>query len=576
MDRVGYSLSMYFPRFILYIFCLTFCFTYRLAAQNDIDSLQSLLTLYNTEDTLKVRILNQLGYEYWIIDPALSEDYGNQALSISTRLNDQKGKAFALRVIGVSHWTRGNFELGFVNLLRSKSDYQALNDVLGEANCDLNIGLIFADRRIYDRAISSFEKAVEGFKSEKRMDRVATAYNKMGDVYIRNQDYDVALSYLLNAIDIHTKNNFDYGVSEANLRLGELYLAKNDFFKAQDYFNRSLLVSERISDSDGLTKAYLNLGKVFYGRGEKEKANNYLLESERIAKSYGGKVLLKEIYKSLKELAEHTNQWKDAVYYSDMYIAVSDSLFNERLANRIAEIEKKNELSEQQLELIRLNNETEYLTRENTLNRNLKYTLAFSLILILISVYLLFNRQKLKIVKNRIIVESEKEMAELALEKAQLEQNRLERELNYRNKELTSHTMNFIRKKEIALSLKDKLKELKQALDNDHSRQINQLVKLADSIQDSDKEWDEFKLYFENVHTNFFKNLSMTIPNLSSNEMRLAALVRLNLNLKEISSILGISPDSVKTARYRLKKKLRLEKEDSLLGYLMSIDQEVN
>ena len=236
-------------------------------------------------------------------------------------------------------------------------------------------------------------------------------------------------------------------------------------------------------------------------------------------------------------------------------------------------MKKRNELAAQEKELEALKNEAIFLSTQNELNRNLKFALAAAMLLLLVSAYLFINRQRLRIKKDRIIYESQQEMANLALQKARLEQSKLEQELATRDKELTSYTVNFIRKNEVINSLKERVQDLKKSLAKSHSKEVQQLMQLANSIQDVDKDWEEFRLYFENVHTDFFKNLNQKFPQLSAGELRLAALIRLNLNLKEISSVLGISPNSVKTARHRLKKRLNLDKEESLLAYLIQMDQ---
>ncbi len=63
-------------------------------------------------------------------------------------------------------------------------------------------------------------------------------------------------------------------------------------------------------------------------------------------------------------------------------------------------------------------------------------------------------------------------------------------------------------------------------------------------------------------------------PDLTPNEMRLSALVKLNLTIKEMAAILGISPDSVKTARYRLRKKLELNTEENLTDFMLQLEKE--
>ena len=119
--------------------------------------------------------------------------------------------------------------------------------------------------------------------------------------------------------------------------------------------------------------------------------------------------------------------------------------------------------------------------------------------------------------------------------------------------------------------LKDSIQQIKKGADSTTASQLNKLSRTVDNALDVDKDWEDFKLYFENVHKDFFRNLKQQYPDLGNSELKLCALLKLNLNMKETASIMGISPESVKTARYRLRKKLGLAKDDSLTDFVMSI-----
>ena len=82
---------------------------------------------------------------------------------------------------------------------------------------------------------------------------------------------------------------------------------------------------------------------------------------------------------------------------------------------------------------------------------------------------------------------------------------------------------------------------------------------------------DNFKLFFEEVHAGFFEDLIKKHPKLTAHDLRHCALIRLNLSIEETSTIVGISADSIKTARFRLKKKMDLDSQTDLLEHLMTI-----
>ena len=88
------------------------------------------------------------------------------------------------------------------------------------------------------------------------------------------------------------------------------------------------------------------------------------------------------------------------------------------------------------------------------------------------------------------------------------------------------------------------------------------------------KNWEDFKLYFERVHTDFFQEIHHSFPNLTTGDLRLAAFVLLQFNAKEISQILNISPDSVRKRKQRLREKIGLKKGDDLLNFLYSFTRQ--
>ena len=86
-----------------------------------------------------------------------------------------------------------------------------------------------------------------------------------------------------------------------------------------------------------------------------------------------------------------------------------------------------------------------------------------------------------------------------------------------------------------------------------------------------DRDWDEFKLRFEQIERSFFTTLAEKYPQLSKTDVRICALVRLNLSSKEIAGMLHITPESVNKSRYRLRKKLELPKEQDLDQFISSL-----
>lgn len=144
--------------------------------------------------------------------------------------------------------------------------------------------------------------------------------------------------------------------------------------------------------------------------------------------------------------------------------------------------------------------------------------------------------------------------------------------LEQSQKRLTSFSLNQIQKNAVLDEMSEKVASLKKQADPDMFREFNQLHRGLQETFNIDKEWENFNVFFEGVHNGFVQRLKSYQPELTHAEVKLCALVKLNLTLKESANVLGISPDSVKTARYRLKKRLLLGKEESLTEFLERMD----
>lgn len=546
----------------------------QLYAQKDIDSLGYVLENYNAADTLKVNLLNKLGYEYWIVDPSRSEELGEEALELARQLSYTKGKAFANRVIGVAHWTRGNYEEALKYLFEGLVLYKNIDDRLGQANCLMNIGLVFSDQMNNERALKYYFEAVEIFEDLKKFDRIATTYNKIGTILLDVGKYDEAYNYLVKALNIHQSNNFKYGISEANNRLGLLFFKQKEYGRSLRHLQRSFEIGKEINDREGMAKNLENLGYLYFGKGDYDSAIHYFEQGLDMAREIKSKKWLKDIYLGMKLVYEQQKEYALALSYANKYNTMRDSLFNEEMATRIANMQTQIETVEKEKELELQSKQIALLEQEARFDNSLKWFLFIGIVLILLIGYLIIYNQRTRIKKDRALYQSREELSQIELENARLRKEELELELNYKNKELTSYTMNFIQKNELIKELKEAIQQIMKSADTGMRKDLGKLIRLIDTTIGVDKDWENFKLFFEQVHQDFFDQLKADFPELTGSDLKLCALVRLNLSMKETSALLGISAESVKTARYRLRKKLNLESGENLMDFLIRFNQE--
>lgn len=158
-------------------------------------------------------------------------------------------------------------------------------------------------------------------------------------------------------------------------------------------------------------------------------------------------------------------------------------------------------------------------------------------------------------------------------EKIKLVNEKLQTEINFKTKELASSTMHLVQKTEILSKIKTELSKTAQETNNKDAvtNQLKKIIKLIDANVRLDKNWAQFEMQFDQVHVNFNKRLKEQFPDLSPNDLKLCAYLRMNLTTKEIAPLLNISVRGVEISRYRLRKKLNLDRDENLYEFLSEV-----
>ncbi|MBQ0732861.1 tetratricopeptide repeat protein [Aquimarina celericrescens] len=547
--------------------------TYAVEKTKTIDSLLQQLNLHKENDMARVDLLNAIGFEYWIINANESIVFGKKALRLSSTLSYVDGLAKANRIIGVAHWAQGNLNRALEYLNTSHEFYKKIQDRTGLANTRLNIGMVYADLKEYEKALHHYEQAINEFTALGLKGRIATTFTKIGTILIEQHKDAEALQYLTDALQMHIANNFTYGIAEAHNRLGVLYLHKNEIEQASYHIKKSMELGSVVNDIDGLTNNLIIYGKILRLSDHLDQAVIKLNKGLELAKENNLKKYELSAYDELKELKKQQYKPEEALLFYDKYVTLKDSLFNSEKSKQIAYLEFENELDRKDKELLALKAQE----KKDSL---IKIILILGFIIISICGYIIFiiSKQRAKkskelSAKNQELLESAYILTQKDLENSELKQQELKRQLDFKNKELTSYTLNFIKKNEVVQQLKSTIQDIKKSSSIEEDKLIADLNKIIRKNLSIDRDWEDFTRFFEDAHQGFYTKLKSKHQDLSTNDLKICSLVRLNLNIKETASILGISPESVKTARYRLRKKLGLDPQQEILTYLLQLEQ---
>lgn len=191
------------------------------------------------------------------------------------------------------------------------------------------------------------------------------------------------------------------------------------------------------------------------------------------------------------------------------------------------------------------------------------------LILVFAGIHLAY-KQYYKRKKNELqkIADRKLEINELESQRKimKVKNDKLKLDVENKNRELAISTMSLIRKNEFLSKIKSDLKPVQS-----HEKIVKKVVKTIDKNINNNQDWELFEEAFNNADKDFFKKLKELHPSLTHNDFKLCAYLRLNLSSKEIAPLFNISPKSVEIKRYRLRKKMELDRNQSLTDHILSI-----
>ncbi|QNM86722.1 LuxR family transcriptional regulator [Polaribacter pectinis] len=199
---------------------------------------------------------------------------------------------------------------------------------------------------------------------------------------------------------------------------------------------------------------------------------------------------------------------------------------------------------------------------------NIMVVIYIVLILLLFFVWHIISRRYYKKQREKLLYRAQKELELKELESKQeimkLNNEKLRVDIDSKSRELASSTMNIIKKN-------DFLNTIKTELVDGGEKNIPKVVKIIDKNLNNTDDWKMFQEAFNNADKKFLKKMKNKHPELTPNDLRLCAYLRLNLSSKEIAPLLNISPRSVEVKRYRLRKKMNLPHDSNLTNYILEI-----
>jgi len=561
---------------------------YLLASKLNRDSLQQKIYITSIPAE-KIKLLNLLSENWMDDDPVKSYQLAKEALSLAESVDDIKGKAESLYTLAVYSYKHNDHITAGSLLIQSQEIFRENENSEGYAKSSLELGKVYARQFKYEKSLEALFIASDIFENLRHYDKLAETYNSIGGIYYDQLNYDKAFEYFQNSLLSWTKINNGQGLAIAYNNLGEIYRLTGKLENAMEYYRKSVPINKSIKRFDNLAYNYDNIANIFIELGQYDSANYYLNEALRLTKSIGNEYIASFVYLSLGKLYKQTEffdmslknfdssykladksgalynikdatfgmsevyyargQFEQAYNYHRIFKKIGDSLFSINNLEKITQLEMKfifeheNKIKAQKL--------------ENT--RYLYMVIAFCLLSFLIIAFLFYGRLRIK-----------NKHSKIEKENLRLESQQLTKELNFKNRELAINVIYLVKKNELINFISEKLLRAKSRFTTENQVMIQQMIIELQASIDSNI-WKTFEQRFLEVHKEFYEKLKKNFPDLSDNDRKLCALLRLNMSTKDIAAITHQNPNSIEVARTRLRKKLLLSnKSISLVSFLES------
>lgn len=537
--------------FVVFLCCIFSVLISYSSNTEDVKALQRKLVTAK-DDTGKVNLLLKMAKLIGNTDVIATHRYAKNAMILAEKLQFERGLAYS-KLYLADTYIESNTTLTEKFLFESLAHARKLLDSTLIITIHNHIGILYQNSGNNKSALEYFNKVLN-YYLERNNDSIAAAiYNNIGICYKDMSNDKLAIQHYLKAAEINKRTGNMNWLALNNLNVGYVYLTKKEITKALEYLFTSLTISESNQLYRNYPFIYNNICSCFMEVNDYKKAIPYAQLALKYSREQYNLYREADALSSLKELYVKTSKLDSAFYFQNLLLAVNDSIYSTSRLSELSNLEMKYQLEEE-----RVKHELEVKLQKAVHSRS---KLLYSVIILavgsaLIILLLLYIIQRNRMHRNALMQKN-----------LLLESENLKKELEYKNKEFATQLIYQQKKNEFLIKLAEDIKNIDRSSAESLENSIRNIV--LDLNKNSETEiWPEFEKRFKEIYGDFYKTLTKKFPELTPNELKLCAFLKLNMSTKEISDITFQTAETLKIARHRLRNKLGLTRSDNLVSFL--------
>ncbi len=480
--------------------------------------------------------------------------YANKSIENFAKENDSTGIAACYNVIAGMYFNKGQYQLSLESSLEAMGISERHQDRRDAKTSLTNIHKNYLKMKDTSNTIRYLKKLMQMNREDNDKHGLISVLGNLGVLYISMKDsLEMAKELLDESWELSQAMKFPSGQVFTLYGMGKYHMKKNDLAWAQSFFKESLTLADSLNQIGNVVDNQLELAAIALKENNLGEARSWSQQALTLSKEADLLENQAQAYQLLSEIALGEDKQSDALNYFKQYKIVNDSIYNIENGQRLSELQTIYETEKKESEIALQKEEINTLNAQAKVDQLTKglYAGGMASALALSGLMVFGFRQRIK--KNKIAREKQEEI--------------YKQEIAHKKKELATQTLHLVQKNTFLDELKENLENLRNSPDK-FKMEFRRIVMLLKKEKASDKEWETFKTYFAEVHNDFDQKLKTLYPDISEKEIRLAAFLRMNLTTKEIAATMNVLPDSILKSKYRLKKKLDLDKETDLNDFL--------
>lgn len=451
----------------------------------------------------------------------------------------------------VVHHQNGDLREAFELTLENIRRFERSSDTTRTSSAYTTLANIYREIGDYPHALEYHLKTLRLAEHAGDIRRQSVIANNLGNVYLASENPKEALPFYRSAIERARSANDTYALSLAYSNLAQLYSFTSELELAEETAHEALHLSTQVGNQALAVTMLGVLGEVFSKSAQYDRAIERLQEVLEYGKS-SGQILFE--LPARQALAE-------------IYLLTKDLERAKAEATYVLEHAQKTQQKELEVQALK----TLYQTAEQREDYREAYLLSQEYHRLQEELTGRERQKSLTLQKLRFDLDTLSKENEIY----RLKSEQLEMEMDHRKKDLAMMTLYLNQKNELLDAVKQELQTVVRSTrgtGKGSTATISTMLSRLESHLRSDDDWQHIEEQFKLVNANFFSQLAARFPALTPTEIRVAALVKMNLSSKDIARLLHISLRAVETYRYRLRQKLELDQSTNLVSFLAGLE----